>query len=499
MREPSSPLLARLERPLAALAARRFLAALPHAPLAIALPDVRVGPEHGVLATLRLADHRALYQLCLDPELAFGDLYSDGRLEIEGALVPLLDAAFRGRLAVGLRDRLPRWLRDRALHQELGRAATNARRHYDVGNEFYGLWLDERMVYTCAYFPSQNATLEEAQLAKLDHVCRKVGLRPGMEVIELGSGWGALALHMARCYGVRVRAWNVSVEQVAYAREQAEKQQLADRVEFVLDDWRNATGRCDALRLGRDARARGPRSLRRARRPRGAPARARGARARAQHRARGAAAAEPLDRGARLPERAPSRALRDDAHRRAERLRGARRREPAPPLCAHGEPLARALRGERAAHRGARGSRHGARLAPLPGRNRGVVPERLAPPLPAGVHARGQRQRSRGRAQPGTQAAEMERFDVLVVGGGPAGSSAARGLSRRGRLPSACSTARSSRATRRAPAGSRRRCSTHSRVDPAEYAERAHAPADPGLPRRAASATPRAAPRSARR
>jgi cyclopropane-fatty-acyl-phospholipid synthase len=247
MREPSSIPFPRLERPLAAWAARRFLAALPHAPLAIELPGIRVGPECGALATLRLADTRALFELCLDPELAFGDLYSEGRLEIEGELVPLLESAFRGRLAVGLRDRLPRWLRDRALHQELGRAATNARRHYDVGNEFYSLWLDERMVYTCAYFPTPDATLEDAQVAKLDHVCRKVGLRPGMEVIELGSGWGALALHMARRYGVRVRAWNVSIEQVAYAREQAEKQQLTDRVEFVLDDWRNASGRCDAL------------------------------------------------------------------------------------------------------------------------------------------------------------------------------------------------------------------------------------------------------------
>jgi len=228
-------------------AARRLLAALPQAPVRIALPGATVGPEHGALATLRLADRRALLELCLDPELAFGDLYSSGRLEIEGDLLGLLEASFHGTLAVGLRDRLPRRLRERALHQEPERATANARRHYDVSNDFYALWLDERMVYTCAYFPAADVTLEEAQLAKMDHVCRKVGLRPGMEVIELGSGWGALALHMARRWGVRVRAWNVSLEQVAYAREQAEKQQLADRVEFILDDWRNATGRCDAL------------------------------------------------------------------------------------------------------------------------------------------------------------------------------------------------------------------------------------------------------------
>jgi cyclopropane-fatty-acyl-phospholipid synthase len=247
MREPSSSPSSGLSDRLAAWAARRLLAALPHAPMRIEWPGVAVGPERGALATLRLADRRALLELCLDPELAFGDLYSSGRLEIDGDLVRLLEVAFRGTLAVGLRDRLPRRLRERALHQELGRAASNARRHYDVGNEFYALWLDERMLYTCAYFPSPDVTLEEAQLAKLDHVCRKVGLRPGMQVIELGSGWGALALHMARRYGVRVRAWNVSVEQVAYAREQAEKQQLGDRVEFILGDWRNASGRCDAL------------------------------------------------------------------------------------------------------------------------------------------------------------------------------------------------------------------------------------------------------------
>ena len=116
-----------------------------------------------------------------------------------------------------------------------------------MGNDFYALWLDERMVYTCAYFARPELTLEEAQVAKLDHVCRKLRLRPEQRVLELGSGWGALAIHMARRYGARVRAFNVSVEQVAFAREQAEKQGVASRVEFVLDDYRNASGRWDAL------------------------------------------------------------------------------------------------------------------------------------------------------------------------------------------------------------------------------------------------------------
>jgi cyclopropane-fatty-acyl-phospholipid synthase len=244
MRTPSS---SRLVDPLATWAAQRFVAALPHVPIRIALPGGTVVGADRPLATLRLADRRALLELLLDPELSFGDLYTDERLEVEGDLVGLLDVALRGQLAVGLRDRLPRPLRERRLDQDLGRATQNARRHYDVGNEFYSLWLDERMVYTCAYFPTPDVSLEDAQLAKMRHVCRKVGLRPGMDVIELGSGWGSLALFMAREYGVNVRAWNVSQEQVSWAREQAEKQQLAGRVEFVLDDWRNASGRCDAL------------------------------------------------------------------------------------------------------------------------------------------------------------------------------------------------------------------------------------------------------------
>jgi cyclopropane-fatty-acyl-phospholipid synthase len=232
----------------AVFAARRLLAGLPHVPMRIALPGgAIVGPEQGALATLRFRDRRALLDLLIDPELAFGDLFTAGRLEVEGDLVALVDAALRGSLGVGLRDRLPRRLRERRLDQDLGRATANARRHYDVGNEFYALWLDERMLYTCAYFPTPEATLEEAQLAKMDHVCRKAGLRPGMRVLELGSGWGALALHMARRYGVEVRAYNVSLEQVEHAREQAEKQQLAGRVEFVLDDWRAARGRYDAF------------------------------------------------------------------------------------------------------------------------------------------------------------------------------------------------------------------------------------------------------------
>jgi cyclopropane-fatty-acyl-phospholipid synthase len=116
-----------------------------------------------------------------------------------------------------------------------------------LGNDFYHLWLDDQMVYTCAYFPDATTSLEDAQRDKLDLVCRKLRLRPGERVLETGSGWGALALHMARHHGVTVTAYNVSREQVAYARERAVREGLADRVTFIEDDYRSATGRFDAF------------------------------------------------------------------------------------------------------------------------------------------------------------------------------------------------------------------------------------------------------------
>ena len=114
------------------------------------------------------------------------------------------------KLAAGVMDRLrantPR------------RSRENVHHHYDLNAAFYQRWLDKQMLYTCAYFPTPSATLEEAQTAKMDHVCRKLQLTPGENVVEAGCGWGALALHMARHYGVYVKAFNLSHEQIAFAR-----------------------------------------------------------------------------------------------------------------------------------------------------------------------------------------------------------------------------------------------------------------------------------------
>jgi cyclopropane-fatty-acyl-phospholipid synthase len=216
------------------------------APVSFALlGDEQLARERGV-GTLVIRDRRTLFSLLLDPELNIGEAYMRGSLEARGDLEAIIEAVYRtwerGRLA--LRSRLE-LLRERA--NDLRRARRNVHTHYDLGNDFYRLWLDRELVYTCAYFASPEQTLEQAQREKMDLVCRKLRLRPGLSVVEAGCGWGALALHMARHYGVRVTAFNISKEQIAWARARAEREGLSGRVVFVEDDYRNVQGRYDVF------------------------------------------------------------------------------------------------------------------------------------------------------------------------------------------------------------------------------------------------------------
>lgn len=197
-----------------------------------------------------VSDRKTLAQLALNPEVAFGDAYSDGRIKVQGNLVEFLEELMRSMQKAqqrGLYAKLISWWLDRANDNTTQGSKENIHRHYDLSVNFYKLWLDKRMLYTCAYFPTLSTTLEDAQIAKMDHVCRKVQLRPGDKVVEAGCGWGALALHMARHYGATVKAFNISHEQIAFAREQAKREGLTGRVEFIEDDYRNIAGRHDVF------------------------------------------------------------------------------------------------------------------------------------------------------------------------------------------------------------------------------------------------------------
>ena len=201
------------------------------------------------VARVSVSNRATLLGILADTQVRFPDAYSEGRLEVEGDLVRLLEEVYHASRSSPRESSLRRLVeRLRRPHiNTLSGSRENIHHHYDIGNEFYSLWLGQTMAYTCAYYPTPTATLDEAQTAKMDHVCRKVRLRAGESVVEAGCGWGALALHMAQHYGVKVRAFNISHEQVAYARARAAKLGMSSQVEYVEDDYRNISGHYDAF------------------------------------------------------------------------------------------------------------------------------------------------------------------------------------------------------------------------------------------------------------
>jgi len=231
----------------------RILKATGQAPIRLVVKDGADVSPSGIspVATMVIRDRGTLAGLLRDPEVNFGDAYMDGRIDVEGDLVCFLEAIYQAMetsSAVGKwYSRLAsKWL-DFWQDNSLSGSRKNIQNHYDLGNDFYKLWLDDQLLYTCAYFPTPSATLEHAQIAKMDHVCRKLRLQPGETVVEAGCGWGALALHMAREYGVFVKAYNVSREQIAFARDRARAEGLSDRVEYIEDDYRAISGKFDVF------------------------------------------------------------------------------------------------------------------------------------------------------------------------------------------------------------------------------------------------------------
>ena len=228
---------------------RRVLDAMGSPRFAVALWDgFKVSPKDAApVATVNVHSRSALNQLLRQGDMGFGDAFSNGGISVEGDLVAMLVAAFTVPEPTGIAAVV------KSLQQRKPRANTkdgsreNIHHHYDIGNDFYRLWLDKEMQYTCAYFPEDDLTIEAAQQAKMDHVCRKLQLRPGDRVAEAGCGWGGLARHMALNYGAKVSSWNVSAEQVQYATDRAKAEGYDDRVTYVLDDYRNISGEYDAF------------------------------------------------------------------------------------------------------------------------------------------------------------------------------------------------------------------------------------------------------------
>jgi cyclopropane-fatty-acyl-phospholipid synthase len=175
-----------------------------------------------------------------NPDLAaLGEAYVEGDVELEGPI----DAALRAAEALARtwgkqsKGRLPRF----GLHTRKVDAEA-IRYHYDVSNDFYQLWLDRRMVYSCGYFRTGSEDLEQAQEQKLDHICRKLRLQPGDRFLDIGCGWGALAMHAAQKFGADATGITLSENQHALAGERIRAAGLQDRCRVLLQDYRDVPG-----------------------------------------------------------------------------------------------------------------------------------------------------------------------------------------------------------------------------------------------------------------
>ena len=210
--------------------------------------------EDGPSVTLKLTDASRLRDLVRDPELAMGEAYMDGTFTIEegdlrqmftlfainggrSIMPPPIAAGYRARFAVR------RWMQA----NDPRRSRRNVAHHYDLGDDFYALFLDEDRQYSCAYWPRDGMTLEEAQAAKKTHIAAKLCIAPGMRVLDIGCGWGGMALTLARDHGAHVTGVTLSENQHATATARAAEAGLSDRIDIRLQDYRDLTGPFDRI------------------------------------------------------------------------------------------------------------------------------------------------------------------------------------------------------------------------------------------------------------
>jgi len=207
------------------------------------------------VVTMRLHNKSLYTKFFFNPELYVGEAYMDGELTFEEGstcygfleLFSINRSGLTGHPVQNILRHIWRSLRRIEQYNPVGKALKNASHHYDLSDDFYRLFLDDDLQYTCAYYRSPDDTLEEAQLNKKHHVCAKLKIEDGMRIAELGCGWGGLALYLAQVADVEVTAVNLSIEQIRVARVRARELGLEDRVHFEHMDYRELQGTYDRV------------------------------------------------------------------------------------------------------------------------------------------------------------------------------------------------------------------------------------------------------------
>lgn len=225
--------------------------------LAVTLANGRrfkVGDGTGPRLSIQISDSAALLRLIRDPELSLGELYMDGKLTIlEGDVYDLLELGIRNLAIASPRG----WLKllqafrvgvRRLTQRNFGeRSRRNVAHHYDLDGKLYSLFLDSDRQYSCGYFEHADDGLEDAQLAKKRHIAAKLAIEPGQRVLDIGCGWGGLAIYLARNCGANVTGITLSQEQLGVARGRAEEERLKNRAGFAFQDYRDVRDRFDRI------------------------------------------------------------------------------------------------------------------------------------------------------------------------------------------------------------------------------------------------------------
>jgi len=203
---------------------------------------------------LKLLDQKLMQKLLINPDLYFGEAYMNGSLVIEnGTITEFLDLAFRN---IGRGDinfygtvikKIKGTFRYLTSFNKIIKSKENVAHHYDISEKLYDLFLDKNRQYSCAYFKNDNDTLEEAQKNKMHHIIKKLNIKPNQKVLDIGSGWGTLALEIAKETNASVTGITLSENQFEYSKNKAKEMNLSNQVEFKLIDYRQLNEKFDKI------------------------------------------------------------------------------------------------------------------------------------------------------------------------------------------------------------------------------------------------------------
>ena len=204
--------------------------------------------------TLRLIDKKLHFKLLFYPDLYFGEAYTDGTLEIKnGSLTDFLEIAMKniGRNEINIFGRILNKIRGTYRYLTnfnlAKKSKDNVAHHYDISEDLYNLFLDPKRQYSCAYFKNENESLETAQNNKIDHIIKKLNLQPNQKVLDIGSGWGSLAIDIAKKTKCEVTGITLSENQYKYSLNKAKENNLENQVQFKLADYRNINEKFDRV------------------------------------------------------------------------------------------------------------------------------------------------------------------------------------------------------------------------------------------------------------